>query len=322
MQETVKMIKPFAFNGNFFIRTYLVLLIITIFMVVISTKRTSPPINTIFYQPLLKDKFNWKSTFHQLKKSHINTMVLQWSHYGVVDFMRNPQWLKTILNEARKEDIQIVIGLYADDKYFKKIEKKELNRSRYFQELKQKSIAQAKEIYTISKKYRNVVGWYIYEEIDDLHFQTPKEQQELKEYLTSLHKELLEISNYPCSISSFFAKHSSQQAYITMLHNVLGKNYKLFLQSGVGANLVNSKESSAYFKESQKILNNNITPIIEAFRFHKGKIESTSFKALEEQIKRIQKAYGDKPMALFSIRYFLSEPLVENYKEAFITPSK
>jgi transketolase N-terminal domain/subunit len=87
--------------------------------------------------------------------------------------------------------------------------------------------------------------------------------------------------------------------------------------------LVNSNESSAYFKESQKILNhNNITPIIEAFKFHKGKIESTSFETLEEQIKRIKKIYGEKPMALFSLRYFLSEPLLTNYKRAYIPPSK
>ena len=322
MQEIQKMIKPFAFNGNFFIKTSLTLLIVTILMVTMSKKRVFTPINTIFYQPLLKDKFNWKSTFHQLKKSHINTMVLQWSHYGVVDFMHNPQWLKSILNEAKKEDIQIIIGLYADDKYFKKIEQKNLNRSSYFQELKQKSIAQAKEIYTVSKHYNNVVGWYIYEEIDDLHFQTLKEQKELKKYLTSLNKELLAISNYPCFISSFFAKHSSQQAYITMLHNVLGEEYKLFLQSGVGANLVNSKESSAYLNQSEKTLKHKVIPIIEAFIFHKGKIESTSFNALEQQIKKIQKVYGEKPMALFSLRYFLFEPLLENYKEAYITPSK
>ena len=281
-----------------------------------------PPINTIFYQPLLKDKFNWKSTFHQLKESHINTLILQWSHYGVVDFMHHPQWLKTILKEAKKENIQIIIGLYADDKYFKKIEQKNLSRSRYFQELKQKNITQAKEIYTISKNYNNVVGWYIYEEIDDLHFQTKKEQKELKKYLSSLHKELLTISNYPCSISSFFAKHSSQQTYITMLHNVLGENYRLFLQSGVGANLVSSKESHSYFNQSEKIFKHKVVPIIEAFRFMNKNIEPTSFSLLKKQINEIQKVYKKHPMALFSLRYFLSEPLLKNYKRAYITPSK
>ncbi len=311
MLEIAKIKRVYGYSGNFSIKIlcFLSILIILILNGVVTNKKA--PITSIFYQPLLKDKMDWNSIFKKLQKAHIETLILQWSKFGEVDFLKNRRWLEEILSNGQRYNIDVVVGLYGDDKYFKKIEDKKLNIKSYLRALREENIIQAKRVYSIAKDYSSFKGYYIYDEIDYINFKD--KEKALKKYLKKLNKSIKEISNHQIYISAYFSKNISEVEYAKMLSNVISKDYILFLQSGIGANLVDNNRSSRYMKIFSKDFNSLFIPIVEAFSIKKSEIEPIDFNSLKRQIYIIKDSTESSNISLFSLRYFLDKKIFDKY---------
>ena len=315
MQETAKTNKHYDYNGSFFIKISTLLIIISAIIYLYSSNQEpqKAPIAMVFYQPLLKDKMNWNSNFKKLHQAGVDTIILQWSKFGVVDFLKKEKWLKNILHNAQNHNIKVVVGLYGDDKYFKTLEKKETNVEIYLNSLLHKNILQAKKIYNIAQKYNSFSGYYIYDEIDDTNFININKEKYLTAYLKSMAKSLKKISSHRLYISSYFSKHMPIEEYIGFISDIVDNRYTLLLQSGIGANLVNEKESSRYMKIFSKKFKGDFIPIVESFKMNKGKIEAIDIDSLKRQIDILSKSANSSKLALFSLRYFLEDELFTNY---------
>ena len=327
MQETAKTNKHYVYSGSSFIKKkrykivsiFIVLILITITIFFISNKEhyCMTPIKSIFYQPLLKDKILWRETLQKLKEARIEKLILQWSKFGVVDFVNSEQWLKEILSEAEKRDIKVVVGLYGDDKYFKTLESRATDIPKYLKHLKNQNILQAKKIYAIAKNSPSFYGYYIYDEIDETNFKEPSRQQQLKEYLSELAYAIKTISPHPLYISSYFSNQMPLEEYSQMLSEVTQQKYHLLLQSGIGANLVDSNSSATYMKTFHTYFKGSFSPIVEGFKFENSQIRATDFSSLQKQITLIQKSSQIESLSLFSLRYFLEESLFREYLQYY-----
>ena len=315
MQETAKINKHYVYNGSFFIKisTLLIIISATIYLYSSNQEPKKAPIAMVFYQPLLQDKMDWNSNFKKFHQAGVKTIILQWSKFGVVDFLRDDKWLKNILHNAQRHHIKVVVGLYGDDKYFKTLEKKETNVEIYLNSLLHKNILQAKKIYKIAQKYNAFSGYYIYDEIDDTNFIDRNKEKYLTAYLKSMAKSLKKISSHRLYISSYFSQHMPIDEYINFISNITNTRYTLLLQSGIGANLVNAKESSRYMKIFSKKFKGAFIPIVESFKMNKGKIKAIDIESLNKQIDILSKSSNNSKLALFSLRYFLEDELFTNY---------
>ncbi len=312
MLEIAKIKRVYGYSGSFSIKIFFfisILIVLTLKGLIITTKKV--PITSIFYQPLLKDKMDWDSIFKKLQKAHIKTLILQWSRFGEVDFLKNRRWLEKILSNGQKYNIDVIVGLYGDDRYFKKIENRKLNIKSYLKLLRTENIIQAKRVYSIAKDYSSFKGYYIYDEIDYINFKN--REKVLKRYLKELNKSIKEISNHQIYISAYFSKNISEVNYAKMLSNVISKDYILFLQSGIGANLVDSNISSRYMKIFSKEFKGIFIPIVEAFSIKKSKIEPIDFNSLKRQIYIIKESTKSSNISLFSLRYFLDKKIFDKY---------
>ena len=327
MQETAKTNKSYAYSGSSFIKKHRyiivsiligVLLIATVINFIYKKKNPPiPPISSIFYQPLLRDKIIWRDTFHKLKQAGVKRVILQWSKFGVVDFVTDEQWLKEILEEAEKKKIKIVVGLYGDDRYFKTLENRTTDISKYLKHLKKQNLIQAKKIYAIAKDSSSFDGYYIYDEIDESNFKEKSRQQLLKIYLQEIADTLKNFSKHPLYISSYFSNQMPLEEYRTMLSEVTQNRYHLLLQSGIGANLVDSNQSAKYMQTFNTHFKGSFTPIVEGFKFKESRIQATDFPSLKNQITLLQKNSKTLSLSLFSLRYFLEEPLFNGYIEYY-----
>lgn len=286
---------------------------------VVVEENATPPIASLFYQPLLKDEgqMEWNHIFKEMHTCQIEALVLQWSRYGVVDFVRDDRWLTEIFTEAQKYNIKVIVGLYADDQYFKKLEHSHINLEDYLTYLHKVNIEEAQKIYNIAKNYHAFSGWYLYDEIDDTNFATPKKQELLKEYLQSLASSLDTIAQYPLYISGYFSNHMSPKAYTKMFSYITQQKYTVFLQSGIGALLVDETNSSSYMQEFHHNFTGKFIPIVEGFTFKEGKIVAIGFERLEEQIALLKSSSNIERSSLFSLRYFFDEKLIEAYKTKY-----
>jgi len=322
MQEIVKISKHYVYSGNFFIKKYqysgifIISLLFIIIYIYSHNKENSCNkkfITSIFYQPLLKDTMNWEENFKKLQQAHIETIILQWSKFGVVDFMKKDIWLNSILSYAQKYKINVVVGLYGDDKYFKTLENRNTNLQNYLSNLYTQNIIQAKKIYTVAQKYDSFNGYYIYDEIDDNNFIEKKRQKYLKEYLQTMADSIKKVSPHPLYISGYFSQHMSPSNYANMFSEITQKRYTLLLQSGIGAKLVDSNVSNLYMKTFSKEFKGNFIPIVEGFTFKNSKIQAIDFLNLQKQINLLKKSANTSRLSLFSLRYFLDKNLFSAY---------
>lgn len=331
MQETVMTNKLYDYNGNSFIKKYqnlfLVLLVLMIGMIIYQVVernaiRKEPPIHSIFYQPLLKDQMDWDATFKKLEEAEIESLILQWSKFGVVDFLKEEAWLKEILSKADKYHLKVVVGLYGDNNYFKTLENRDTNVEIYLEKLMVQNIIQAKKIYHIAKAYDSFEGYYIYDEIDDTNFIEEQRQHYLKNYLQTMAGLIKSISGHQLYISGYFSKNISAEKYATMLSNVTAENYTLLLQSGIGAGLVDANSSSRYMERFKNEFKGEFIPIVEGFQSKNSKIEAIDFSKLEHQINLIQQSAQSQELSLFSLRYFVDERLFKSYIAAYCSPKE
>jgi len=268
-------------------------------------KIKQPPIDILFYQPLLKDKIDWNISFQKMREAKIDKLILQWSRFGVVDFLKDDRWLVNILTNAQKYNIKVIIGLYGDDRYFKTLENRETNIKKYLSKLETINIKQAQKIYNIAKDYSIFGGWYIYDEIDDTNFKEPQREIYLKNYLQSMADKLNKISPKERYISGYFSNHIKPKEYVKMFLDITQKRYTVLVQSGIGANLVNPQNSIRYMIEFHKSFNAKFIPIVEGFEFKNLEAKSIDFSSLQQQIKLLQQSSQIDKVALFSLRYFL-----------------
>jgi len=271
-------------------------------------------VNYLFYQPLLKDKIEWKRVLPTMHSFGMKILILQWSRYDVVDFMKHKGWLEEILKEAKFQNIRVVVGLYGDNKYFKNIENKRLNLSTYFETLYKVNIQQAKEVYSVAKSFPNFSGWYFTEEVDDLNFKDKKREEALKVYFARLSKDIKKVANKPIYLSGFYGQNSSPKEYAEMLNSVVPKGVHLLLQSGVGAKLVKLDESKSYMQEFKKSYKGQFTPIVELFTINKKEIVAMEFSMIKKQIEFFRKNRIGNNIALFSLRYLFTDKLLTAYK--------
>ncbi len=273
----------------------------------------------LFYQPLLKDqkRIEWREVFSTMHSLGMGTLILQWSRYGVVDFMKQKVWLEKILKEAKARKIKVVIGLYGDKRYFKNIENKKLNLSVYFDKLHKINLQQAKQVYKVAKAFPNFSGWYLTEEVDDLNFKDKAREEALKIYWKRVSKEIKKVANRPIYLSGFYGQNSSPEAYATMLKSIIPKDAHLLLQSGVGAKLVALEESRDYMQKFKMSYRSEFIPIVELFTIDKKEIKTMEFKMIRKQIELFKESNISKNIALFSLRYLFVDDVLEAYKKGF-----
>ncbi len=287
-----------------------ILLLILLFF---SSCQKRREVSYLFYQPLLNDKIEWREIFSTMNSFGIKILILQWSRYDVVDFMKQKGWLEEILKEAEAKNIKVIVGLYSDNKYFKNIENKSLNLSSYFDTIYNINIQQAKQVYSVAKEFSNFLGWYFTEEIDDLNFKEKKKEEALKAYFKRLSKGIKRVANRPIFLSAFYGQNSPPKEYASMLNRVIPKRIHLLLQSGVGAKLVKFEESKSYMRKFKKSYKANFIPIVELFTIERREIKTMEFEMIKKQIEFFSKNRIGRSIALFSLRYLFSDKLLKAY---------
>ena len=280
-------------------------------------RKYSGDVDYLFYQPLLKDqnKIEWREICSTMHSFGIGTLILQWSRYDVVDFMKYKGWLDEILKEAKAQNIKVVIGLYGDNKYFKNIENKSLNLSTYFETLYNINLQQAKNVYSVAKSFPNFSGWYFTEEVEDLNFKDKTREKALKVYWRKLSKEIKKVANKPIYISGFYGQNSSPKEYATMLNRVIPKGVHLLLQSGIGAKLIKLDDSKSYMQKFTQSYKGQFTPIVELFTINKKEIIAMEFSLIKKQIEFFRNNKIGKDIAFFSLRYLFTDKLLKAYKK-------
>jgi hypothetical protein len=206
----------------------------------------------------------WESQFQEMKDIGMNTAIIQFISYNDTTWFKSannftgikiPNALPTLLAAANNKQMNIFIGLYFDEEYWKN--QTNVNWLRLHA---RRCISIAEELNAQFGKNKAFKGWYIPHEPEPNAYHS-------KELMTSLNDNLINLISdklhsfdaKPVSIAAFF---NSELTSPTQLKDFMTELCKtnlqiIMLQDGIGVNHVSLDKVWLYYSEADRGLYEN-----------------------------------------------------------------
>ncbi|MGC8718244.1 MAG: DUF4434 domain-containing protein [bacterium] len=151
---------------------------------------------------------DWLEEIRYMKEVKIDTLIIQYaiydndayypSKYGKM-ITRTDQ-IENILSACQKEKLSVYLGLTLDSKWWKGV-----SEIKFLNQLKERSIAVAKELLSKYGRYKCIKGWYLPFEIEDRAWINPEREDVLTKFLKDTVKGLKNLTpKFPIIISPYF----------------------------------------------------------------------------------------------------------------------
>lgn len=264
---------------------------------------TSVLSKSIFYQPHDVDgeltDGEWAYILAETKKAGFDRLIVQWVRFGSSDFGGHGGWLERLVTRADSEGLDVVLGLYADPDFFKRVRGGDSELAAYLNGYLVKNLSVLDEV-SGQPFARDVVGWYLPAEFDDRYWLSDFRKGLLQDQLAKWDKVVASRTRKPWSTSSFFTGWQTPENYSHWLN---GLDYELWIQDGSGTAVLTSDQRTLYLEQIGKVRSGII---VEAFSqvSRDGEFSATS-RAPEDllQLEEAYRALGFERVGYFSLRY-------------------
>lgn len=259
--------------------------------------------NAVMYQPQLRDMSmsdaQWQTMLQRLKVQGIDTLVLQWSRYGeAFGEGESRVWLEHKAALAAENNLQLVFGLAADERFFARQKQPYAARINYLNRLRADDIAVARRWVEVLGKAK-IAGWYISSELDDLNWRTPQMQQAALDWLAKTRLSLAEVADKPVAVSVFFAGNMAPDAWAKWVTMLSHSGVKVWVQDGAGTQTLPPAARELYLKTPSS------GQIVELFRQHKqaASFHASPLPASELHQRLAAPVPAGQERIFFSLRY-------------------
>jgi len=204
----------------------------------------------LFFQPQLRDQkipdADWQEIFGQVRRYGFDTLILQWTRYGAA-FADGAEraWLEARIQQARDNDLRIIIGLAADPDFFSRSLQSGDALDAYLRRLAVNDAALARR-WVASLPADAIAGWYLPAEIDDLNWRDAGRAQRLTAYLRDSVARLDEVLERRVYISAFFTGKMQPDRYAALLGALRRAGVRLWVQDGRGTGVLTDAEAALY----------------------------------------------------------------------------
>ncbi|HUX94588.1 MAG TPA: DUF4434 domain-containing protein [Bacteroidales bacterium] len=206
----------------------------------------------------------WESQFQEMKDIGMNTAIIQFISYGDITWFNSannftkkkyPDALPILLAAANNKQMDVFIGLYFDEEYWKNqtnVDWLLLHADR--------CISIAEELNAQFGKYPAFKGWYIPHEPEPNAYHSKELTTSLKDnFINRISDKLHSFDSKPVSIAAFF---NSELTSTTQLKDFMTELCKsnlqiIMLQDGIGVNHVSLDQVGLYYSEAARGLYEN-----------------------------------------------------------------
>lgn len=203
------------------------------------------PIRATFIQPshadLQRDRWEWRRLLLANRELGIRSLYLQWSAWGDYDFSRarlvdGAPFIATLLSQAEELGMRVHLGLAAEPTFGSYLSLPTEQLAARLRELRRRSLALARELAPLASKSPAFAGWYLAEEIDDLHWRDAARTELLKQHLREEQRGLAPLlAGAPVSISAFLSGQPPAAEFISLWDEIWrDSQLRLLLQDGAG----------------------------------------------------------------------------------------
>jgi hypothetical protein len=201
--------------------------------------------------------------------------------------------LETLLDLADHAGLRVMVGLSQDADYWTRI--RQADKRPYLIERLRKNITVAAELQPLVLKHKSFVGWYISEEIDDVHWNGQEARAALLNYLQQLSTYLHTATPAAAIGISGFANRQTNPAELerfwTALLRRAGAIDIVYFQDGIGVGKLTLDVLPQYYdalRHAAVANQREFVPVIEAFRQISGEPMSEGpFAAVPPDLQRL-----------------------------------
>jgi hypothetical protein len=267
----------------------------------------------------------WDARLNELRELGFNEIIVQWSTYGNVSFFPDPRaefetaaCLERFIMAAGRQGFRIQLGLQYDPGFWQHIDSSKQITGYLKQRLS--FVTQCLDALLAANERADpggtvVNGWYISDEIDDVHWQTPKKQSALTAYLKALSRHLAQKrGHWPIAISGFSNRALSPDqlaAFWKKLLTETGIDTFLF-QDGIGAGKLMPADLPAYLSALARKLKgpeSTLGVVVELFEIKttvpEFQTQSATFERIAHQLQ-LADTYVTNDIIVFSAPDYLT----------------
>ena len=260
----------------------------------------------------------WDTLFARLDQHGFNEIIVQWSSYGTVSFLRGirpsqetAECLPGLIAAARRAKCKLWLGLHFDPEFWQRIDKESEiaayldDRLRFF-ELSLPLLLSL--VQTTDPSGDTVAGWYIADEIDDRNWQNPQRQILLLNYLAGMSSRLhTSTPRLSILISGFVNGAMTPDNWSALVKRILTEtSVQVFLlQDAIGTGKMTVARLRPYLQALQQSVPepaSRFSIIVEIFSMRIEAGDSTQagpFERIREQLE-LAAAFSGPPLLVFS----------------------
>jgi hypothetical protein len=246
------------------------------------------------------DEAAWSRQFKALRDLQIDNLIVQWTVYDDMAFYRSGQFrptpmppLETLLDLADSAGMRVMVGLSHDSGYWTRI--RQADKRSYLIERLRKNITVAAELQPLVLKHKSFAGWYISEEIDDVHWNGREARAALLNYLQQLSTYLHTATPGAAIGISGFGNKQTRPAELERFWTALLRRASaigiVYFQDGIGVGKLTLDVLPQYYDAIRNAAQANkreFVPVIEAFRQVSGEpISEGPFAAAPPDLQRL-----------------------------------
>jgi hypothetical protein len=197
--------------------------------------------------------------FERFAALGLTKLVVQWTCYENISFCDNGPGsclVETLLHHADRLGMRVLLGLVYRPDYWERIKAPAEERRAYLKELREASLATARELAPRVQQHPSFGGWYLSEEIDDVSWNGPAERRVLVEHLADLSLRLRQLTpgEHLIGVSGFSNGALDEDGLRALWMDVLGTSAidVLLFQDGIGACKLSLEEFDDYLAAVQQ----------------------------------------------------------------------
>lgn len=246
------------------------------------------------------DAERWRALFGYLAELRVREVVIQWTRYDGIDYSAVTG---RVLEEAGRLGMGVWVGLSHESSWWRALEEGAADEA--LRRTADAHVALASELDAAVRGQRAFRGWYLPEEIDDVHWQGPAAVR-LREHVKGLRRRLR-----PLAMSGFSNGRMAPAELGRLWRQVAGGGLdRVLFQDGIGAGKLTLENWPGYLQALGRSLGRRLTVVVECFEAAPGGV---GFQARPAGLQRIVRQLD------LAGRYSKNSPLVFSLPE-YATP--
>ncbi|QOY89739.1 DUF4434 domain-containing protein [Paludibaculum fermentans] len=222
------------------------------------------------------DGARWQALFGYLAELRVREVVIQWTRYDGIDYSGVT---RRVLELADRAGMGVWVGLAYEPAWWRALE--EGAGEALLRRTAEAHLALAAELKSVVRRQRAFRGWYLPEEIDDVHWQGAAAAG-LHEHVKGLRRRLR-----PLAMSGFSNGRMAPAELGRFWRQVPGGGLdRVLFQDGIGAGKLTLENWPGYLQALERSLGRRLTVVVESFEAVPG---AQGFQARPAGLERIRR---------------------------------